>query len=115
MRIDGEQETEGAADAVDVCGWLISLNLISMIVDPPDGRVPRVYRPNFASQFSRLESEGRSDVQREYRKGTTVRCCPSWATLTSPHINLQGCCVCLSALRSACGRDHQSRMGRARQ
>src|SRR5215471_19965669 len=76
MRIDGEQETEGAADAVDVCGWLISLNLISMIVDPPDGRVPRVYRPNFASQFSRLESEGRSDVQREYRTGTTVRCCP---------------------------------------
>ena len=41
MRIDGEQETEGAADAVDVCGWLISLDLISMIVDPPDGRVPR--------------------------------------------------------------------------
>src|SRR5215470_1812336 len=76
MRIDGEQEPEGAADAVDVCGWLISLNLISMIVDPPDGRVPRVYRPNFASQFSRLESEGRSDVQREYRTGTTVRCCP---------------------------------------
>src|SRR5215470_15268123 len=37
---------------------------------------PRVYRPNFASQFSRLESEGRSDVQREYRTGTTVRCCP---------------------------------------
>src|SRR5262249_17343655 len=36
----------------------------------------RVYRPNFASQFSRLESEGRSDVQREYRTGTTVRCCP---------------------------------------
>src|SRR5215469_779446 len=35
----------------------------------------RVYRPNFASQFSRLESEGRSDVQREYRTGTTVRCC----------------------------------------
>ena len=60
MRIDGEQETEVAADAVDVCGWLISLNLISLIVDPPDGRVPRVYRPNFASQFSRLESEGRS-------------------------------------------------------
>src|SRR5215470_2796994 len=37
MRIDGEQETEGAADAMDVCGWLISLDLISMIVDPPDG------------------------------------------------------------------------------
>src|SRR5215470_16952181 len=29
MRIDGEQETEGAADAMDVCGWLISLALIS--------------------------------------------------------------------------------------
>jgi hypothetical protein len=42
MRIDGEQETEGVADAVDVCGWLISLDLISMIVDPPDGRVPRL-------------------------------------------------------------------------
>src|SRR5215469_15006084 len=36
----------------------------------------RVYRPNFASQFSRLESEGHSDVQREYRTGTTVRCRP---------------------------------------
>src|SRR5215469_12187266 len=36
----------------------------------------RDYRPNFASQFTRLESESLSDFQREYRTGTTVRCCP---------------------------------------
>ena len=96
MRIDGEQETEGAADAMDVCGWLISLDLISMIVDPPDGV------PHSIGLISR-------------RNSAVSKMTPILGDFNEPPLNLLGRCVCLSALRSACGRDHQSRMGRARQ
>ena len=40
--IDGEQVHEGAVNAVDVCGWFISLDPPSQLQDS----VPYVSRPN---------------------------------------------------------------------